>query len=51
MQNIVEKDIKPEVDEILDFLSQLNDEEKKAFKSFMDGVKFVKKNDEQGSVA
>ena len=45
MQNIVEKDIKPEVDEILDFLSQLNDEEKKkkAFKSFMDGVKFVKK--------
>lgn len=51
METYVEKDKKKEVDEVLDFLSQLNDEEKKDFKSFMDGVKFAKKNDEQGSVA
>lgn len=51
METFVEKDKKQEVDEVLDFLDQLTDDEKKDFKSFMDGVKFVKKNDEQGSVA
>lgn len=46
MEVFIENAKKQEVDEVLDFISQLSDEEKKDFKSFMDGVKFVKKNDE-----
>lgn len=45
MEIYIEKDKKQEVDEVLEFISQLNDEEKKDFKSFMDGVKFAKKDD------
>lgn len=51
METYVEKDKKQEVDEVLEFLSQLSDEEKKDFKSFMDGVKFAKNNERKDSVA
>ena len=45
METFLEKDKKLEVDEVLNFLSLLNDEEKKEFKIFMNAAKFLKKND------
>lgn len=45
METIFQNKKKREVDEVLEFLESLSEEEKKNFKIFMDGVKFIKKNE------
>ncbi len=43
METMLNKENQPEVEEMVKFLKELNDEEKREMHSFIQGIKFAKK--------